>query len=118
MDADSRQVPIAENNRTGTPELSAETERRLALLFALPHQEFARKILLDECGNNLPFLGKLDAAAMDRFRFAALKLSCGNPDRLLDAVGLAKTDWRDLLVAAGFAERIDAHISWLPDRTW
>jgi hypothetical protein len=102
----------------GTPQLSSETERRLALLFAPAHQELVRKILLEECGNNLPFLKNLDAAALDRFRFAALKLSRGNLDGLRDAVRLAKTDWRDLLVAAGFAESIDAHTSWLPDRTW
>jgi len=102
----------------GTPPLSSETERRVILLFAPAHQEHARKILLEEWGNNLPLLKNLDAAAMDRFRFAALKLSCGNLDRLRDAVRLAKIDWRDLLVAAGFAEHVDAHASWLPDRTW
>jgi hypothetical protein len=106
------------NSVMSTPQLSPETERRLDLLFAPAIRERARKILLEECGNNLPFLENLDATAMDRFRFAALKLSCGNLDRLRDAVRLAKTDWRDLLVAAGFAERIDAHASWLPDRTW
>lgn len=102
----------------GTPQLSSETELRLTLLFAPLHQELARKILLEECGNNLPFLEKLDATAMDRFRFAALKLSCGNLDRLQDAARLATSDWRDLLVAAEFAERTDAHTCWLPNRTW
>jgi len=97
------------------PPLSSEAERRVDLLFAPAHQEHVRKILLEECGNNLPFLENLDAGAMDRFRFAALKLSSGKLDRLQVAVRLAKTDWCDLLVAAGFAEDVDAHTSWLPD---
>jgi len=78
--------------------------------FKMTHgQELVRKILLEECGNNLPFLKNLDAAAMDRFRFAALKLSRGNLDGLRDAVRLfdsrkptGATCWslRDLLTAS------------------
>ena len=75
-------------------------------------------ILVEECGNNLPFLHNTDEAGMDRFRFAALKLSGGDLDKLRDAVRLAKTDWRDLLAAAGFANDVTAHRSWLPARPW
>ena len=109
--------PSSQNSYMGAPELSSETERRIALLFIPSDREVVRKLLLEECGNNLPFLEHLDTAAMDRFRFAALKLSDGCLDRLRNALRLAKQDWRDLLVAAGFADRIDAHTSWLPDRT-
>jgi len=55
---------------------------------------------------------------MDRIRFAALKLSKGDLERLQEAVRLAKIDWRDLLVAAGFANDINIHQSWLPDHAW
>ena len=34
-----------------------------------------------------------------------------------NAVALAKRDWRDLLMAAGFGEDIHAHMSWLPKQT-
>lgn len=88
------------SNPGGDTHLSLETERRLHLLFAPPHQERARKILLEQCGTNLPFSQVLESAALDRFRFAALKLSGGSLNRLRAAVQLAKTDWRDLLVAA------------------
>jgi len=47
-------------------------------------------------------------------RFAALKLSEGNKDKLLRAAQLAQYDWRDLLVAAGFANDAEAHNSWAP----
>jgi hypothetical protein len=53
----------------------------------------------------------------ERFQFAALKLGKGKLDKPDRAVTLAKRDWRDLLVAAGFAEDISAHMSWLPEQT-
>jgi hypothetical protein len=43
---------------------------------------------------------------------SALKLSGGRMDKLREAVKLANTDWRDLLVAAGFADSVDAHKHW------
>jgi hypothetical protein len=101
----------------GTPPLSPETETRVALLFPPDQQERVRDVLLEECGNNLPLLQKLDAVAMERFRFAALKLSHGQLVELRKAVDLAKTDWRDLLVAASFTT-LDSHRSWLPEKTW
>jgi hypothetical protein len=39
-------------------------------------------------------------------------LSEGSLGKLCAAVKLAKTDWRDLLVAAGFADSVDAHKNW------
>ena len=39
-------------------------------------------------------------------------LSEGRVDKLYDAIALAQTDWRDLLVSAGFAEDIQAHKDW------
>ena len=101
----------------GTPPLSPETEKRVDLLFHQDEREKARNILLEECGNNLPFLQELDAVAMERFRFAALKLSHGDLVELRKAIDLAKTDWRDLLVAARF-ETLNSHESWLPEKTW
>jgi len=101
----------------GTPPLTPETEKRVVLLFPPDQQEIVRNILLQECGNNLPFLQELDAVAMERFRFAALKLSHGRLAELQQAVDLAKTDWRDLLVAAAF-DTLNSHQSWLPEKTW
>jgi hypothetical protein len=98
----------------GTPPITPATEHRIALLFAPADREDARILLRDECGNNLPFLETASELDMDRFRFAALKLSDGSLDKLRDALRLAKLDWRNLLVAAGFANDIQAHTSWLP----
>jgi hypothetical protein len=94
-------------------QLSAETEKRISLLFSPDQQQLVCTRLFQECGNNLPFLENLDEVQLQRFQFAVLKLSEGKMDKLDEAIELAKVDWRDLLVAAGFEEP-DAHTSWLP----
>ena len=93
-------------------ELSEATWEKIRALFPVEHHEEVATILENECGNNLPFLEKLDKYRLERFRFAALKLSRGSVEELRTAVRLAKTDWRDLLVAAGFADSLDAHTRW------
>ena len=98
------------------PRLSSETEWRILFLFPPDRREQARALLQEECGNNLPFCQKLDGTAMERIRFAALRLSGGDLGKLQKAILLAKTDWRDLLVAAGFADDATAHRSWVPER--
>jgi hypothetical protein len=95
-------------------ELSPLTKRHVATLFPSELQHQASQLLVQQCGTNLPFLEKLDAVALERYRFAALKVSDGQIDKLIQAVALAKTDWRDLLVAAGFAHDTKAHESWSP----
>jgi hypothetical protein len=89
----------------------------VVLLFPPEQQEIVRTIVLEECGNKLPFLRKLDSVAMERFRFAALKLSHGQLVRLRKAVALTKPDWRDLLAAAGF-HALNSHESPPPEKTW
>jgi hypothetical protein len=97
-------------------QISCATEKRIALLFRPDERALVRAILSEECGNNLPFLEHVDEVKLERFQFAALKLSEGKLDKLDRAVALAKRDWRDLLVAAGFAEDVYAHMSWLPEQ--
>jgi len=95
--------------------LSPETLRRLHLLFAPDDRAAAETLLVNECGSNLPFLQKLDMFGLERFRFAAMKVSAGDLDRLREAVRMAQWDWRDLLVAAGFGHDVTAHERWLPE---
>ena len=99
-------------------QLSRETEKRISLLFPPNERQLVRTVLFEECGNNLPLLENLDERKLERFQFAALKLSEGKLDKLNDAIALAKADWRDLLMAAGFGEDVDAHKSWLPAQMW
>ena len=92
--------------------LSAETLRRIEAMFPSDLGLEDEELLL-QCGNNLPFLEKADEFQLERFRFAALKLSAGNMEKLKSAIALAKEDWRDLLVSAGFGA-VDSHKAWFP----
>ncbi len=69
-------------------------------------------MLVNECGQNVPFCEDSDEYRLDRLRFAALKISGGDLGRLQEAIDEAKHDWRDELLWAGFAERLDAHLRW------
>jgi hypothetical protein len=100
--------------RMNTVPLSPETKRRLELLFAPEDCREATELLVTDCGTNLPFLEKSDMFQLERFRFAALRLSDGKLDKLWQAVELAQQDWRDLLMAAGFGEDVTEHERWLP----
>lgn len=99
---------------TSGPPLSPQTRKRVDLLFGPEERNEAARLSVEQCGNNLPFLETLDEYRLERFRFAALKLSGGNLQRLHDAMEIAKRDWRDLLIAAGFAHDVNAHVNWLP----
>lgn len=98
------------------PDLSAETEIRVLLSFHREDVAEVRRILRDECGNNLPFCENSDSLQLERVRFAALKLSEGDKGKFHRAVQLAQQDWRDLLIAAGFADDTEAYQSWVPTR--
>jgi hypothetical protein len=55
-----------------------------------------------------------DVIDSDRIITACLKVSQGRLERLIKAVDLTRTDWRDLPVGAGFADDPDAHLHWQP----
>jgi len=92
--------------------LSRDTRERIALLFE--DEAAVYDALENECADNLPFQGDATPESLERIRFAVLKLSGGTLAGLADAIRLAKTDWRDLLVAADFAEDLRAHLAWKP----
>jgi hypothetical protein len=94
--------------------LSLKTVDHVDALFAPEFREEVAELLSHQCGNNLPFCEKSDEFQLERIRFAALKLSRGDVRELQEAVKLAQTDWRDLLMAAGFGHDVNAHSRWSP----
>ena len=95
--------------------LSHETQRRVAALFQGPEREMATELLVTQCADNLPLWVNTDQVGLERIQFAVLKMSQGDLGALRKAVALAQVDWRDVLVAAGFATSIKAHESWMPE---
>ena len=91
--------------------LSSLTQRLVQKIFPNNIEEVSR-ILEEECGQNLPFLEKATPETLQRFRFAALKLGAGDMEKFLRAIQIAKQDWRDLLVGAGFGSDLEAHETW------
>jgi hypothetical protein len=91
-----------------TPRLSA----KLAALFSAEDLPFAEQWLLSECGSEIPG-GFTDAGWVERVRAAALKMSSGSLHRLADATRLGQTDWRDLLMVAGFGKKVSSYEVWL-----
>ena len=75
----------------------------------------AQQMLAEECGTNLPSCETLDAAGLERIRFAVLLLSEGDLDKLRAAIDRAAVDWRDVLVTAGFGYSLTAHDQWATD---
>ena len=70
------------------------------------------ELLKNECAENLFLDEKSIDNGIERIRFAAIKFSDGNLDKLYYAINLAQEDWRDLLVATDFANDINAHEVW------
>ena len=96
--------------------LSPRTRWYLNRLFDPDEAAEVAEILINECGNNLPLCKKETPAGMDRIRFAVLKLSRGDLDRLVKWVELAKKDWRDVLMAAESGDDTEAHKRWKPGK--
>ena len=87
-------------------------QSHIARLFPPEEQEEVTRLLQEDCGTALPGTDHASPESFERVQCAVLKLSEGRMDRLYDAVALAQTDWRDLLVVAGFAEDTQAHKHW------
>ena len=96
--------------------LSRQTRVRLDALFAPTDREVASSLVAEYCAESLSWPGGGTPESLERVRFGVLKLSEGELDRLLDAIQLALTDWRDLLVAADFANDVEAHLAWWPGK--
>ena len=94
-------------------DLSERTVAVIARIFPPDDIDLVESLLREQCGDNLPLTDWAKGPAdFDRFRLAAVKLSEGDLDKLGYAVTVAKVDWRDLLVAAGFGHSVTEHERW------
>lgn len=97
--------------------LSSRTEKLLEKVFLEEKtRELAKFRLVHECGNNIPDCEHSSPEQMERIRFSALKLSQGDISKLESAIELAKIDWRDLFMSAGFGKDVNEHNKWYEDK--
>ena len=92
--------------------LSEKTLELVKKFYPLEQQKTVIQLLENECADNLPFLEKESSAGLERFCFAVLKIGKSNFKKFQQALELANQDWRDLLVAAKFANSKKAHLEW------
>lgn len=71
-------------------------------------------LLSEKTSYNLPGVGKGEGweKLIDRVQLATIKGSNWKLSSVRKYSNLANIDWRDLLMAKGFAEDLDAHIQW------
>jgi predicted esterase len=95
-------------------DLTPGTKERLRTLFRpedLPEAE--RLLANDDTAARLAGQG-WTPAQLERIQFAALRASGGSLDGLRNALVVGRTDWRDLVMSAGFGHDPLAHQSWQP----
>lgn len=93
--------------RSVVPNMTAPSklnEAQVRALFAEGEVSEAIQLLSEQS----PGVGH--ASLLERIRSAAVRVSGGDLMELRRALALAATDWRDLLVAAGFANDVNAHL--------
>ena len=95
-------------------ELTDGTRERIKALYSDAYAGRVEALLLARCGENLPLVKPSWDQLVERIRFAVLKLSKGSFEELEVHIGHANRDWRDVLVAAGFGDSLDAHKDWYP----
>ena len=96
--------------------LSERTRKRVRAIFPGRVAAQAEWLLAEECAERVPGWPDNSPRGLERLRFAAIRSSGGELPRLVASIGLANTDWRDLLVSARFAKSAWSHRFWVPRR--
>jgi hypothetical protein len=97
--------------------LTKRVNRVLKILFEEPLRSRLAKRLEAEAAENIPFHNDSKPPDMDRIRFSILKLVADDHSQEESAFELAKIDWRDLFMAAGFASDANEHETWYQNLT-
>jgi hypothetical protein len=97
-------------------ELHAQTRALIRRLFALRDVAEAERMLVSVLAHDALPLPRDGGQTAHRICCAAVRVSHGELTELAQALELAHTDWRDLLLAADFADDIEAHLHWMPEQ--
>ncbi|MCV6623456.1 MAG: hypothetical protein OIF51_17085 [Cellvibrionaceae bacterium] len=93
-------------------ELSKRTKDLVHCLYESREALEVCDMLDRECGTETLSCDGWTPEQMERIRFGVLKLAHENKLELDAAIRLAQTDWRDLLMSAGFSQDLNAHEKW------
>jgi hypothetical protein len=92
--------------------LTRDTRQLIDILFGNPHErEIIEETLKTKCAENISFRKNRSSESFERIHFAIIKL-LHEGENLEDLVKQANTDWRDLLVNAGFGNDLKEHNTW------
>lgn len=77
-------------------------------------KEAVSELLSKRCSHNLPGVGATPEwnELIDRIQLAVIRGSGWNVESIAKAIELANRDWRDVLMAAGFANDLESHRLW------
>ena len=91
-------------------QITSRVDAVIGRLFPAEDQATVHQILLEECSDKLPLVK--NSNEIERIQLGILKLSLGDVSKFLEAAHMARRDWRDVLVAAGFGNDLEAHSNW------
>ena len=92
-------------------ELSRRARRLCDKLFASSESERIKAVLGGLLVEAIP-LAPSSSQGIERIDFSIIKIAAADIGALSRAVELAKLDWRNLLMEAGFAQSVDRHNQW------
>jgi len=100
-----------------TPMLGPLTQALIDSVCPAPQRAAVANLLSQRCAGNLPGVGTTPdwQALIDRVQLATLRGSDWDLSRITRAVELANTDWRDVLMGAGFGHSLRTHVQWQAD---
>jgi hypothetical protein len=107
-------------DRAGGIPLSDRTRTLISRLFSGIDGTIISDLLYRAVSANIPFCDDSTPEDMERIRFAILKMTLNSPLNLAVGIHMAQSDWRDLLMAAGFGDDTSQHMVWyaeMIDRT-
>jgi hypothetical protein len=96
--------------------LTRLVEDRIYAVFDESVRDSAKHLILEQCGMGLPLMHTAIPKDYDRIRLAVIKLSDGTIEGLEQRIQEAHTDWRDVLLGAGFGFDEIAHLNWKPGK--
>ena len=92
--------------------LSERTQKLITKLFPRSDGVVISDLLYRAVSSNIPYFENANPEELERIRFAILKMTQQSQLNLAVGIYLAQTDWRDLLMSAGFGNDSNEHMNW------